>query len=670
MPPSRRSFLGAAAGAASAYASPASPGVPPGPGQSSSLVGEWRFRTDPDPRWTTVTVPHTWQVTAGLTGYRGIAWYEREVDIPAAWAGSVVRIEFEAVFHSAWVTVNGQPAGEHLGKGYTAFCLDITGLLRIGGRNTIEVKVDNSFDERMLPRGRSSDWAHDGGIYRPVRLLVTPRCYIERVGVQADPEQLSLSAVVRNSSQAEFTGSIGYRIVDCETGLVALRADEAQTVRLRGGETAMIDFPETRLIAPKLWHFDHPHLYGAEVTLGTHTFSTTFGIRRIEVRDGRFHLNGEPVTLMGVERMAGSNPQYGMAEPESWIVHDHDDMKELNAVFTRVHWPQDRRVLDYCDRHGILMQTEVPAWGGATFRGMADRPLPEIMRNGLEQLREMIASDAHHPSIFAWGLCNEIDGQNPVAAEFARKLRNEAKRLDPGRLCTYASNSLQQTPGRDVAGEMDFIEWNEYYGSWYKGSTEDLRRQLDEIHKAFPGKTIVISEYGYCACTPERPEDDAARERILRDQTRVLRDHPAVGGMIFFCYNDYRTHIGDRGAGAMQQRVHGVVNLLGGRKPSFAALREESSPIESLAVYGRQVIIRTRPRGPGYTLAGYRLRAIGYDGSGIPIERQEVALPVLQPGGEKRVELAFTGTAAVRAQLDVVRPTGFSVLTHNWRLEP
>jgi beta-galactosidase len=44
---------------------------------------------------------------------------------------------------------------------------------------------------------------------------------------------------------------------------------------------------------------------------------------------------------MGVERMAGSNPEFGMSEPEWWITHDHDDMKELNCVYTRVHWPQD-----------------------------------------------------------------------------------------------------------------------------------------------------------------------------------------------------------------------------------------------------------------------------------------------------------------------------------------
>ena len=65
----------------------------------------------------------------------------------------------------------------------------------------------------------------------------------------------------------------------------------------------------------------------------------------------------------------GAIREFGMAEPTEWITHDHADLKHLNCVFTRVHWPQDKRVLDYCDRHGILMQTEVPAWGPDTFAG-------------------------------------------------------------------------------------------------------------------------------------------------------------------------------------------------------------------------------------------------------------------------------------------------------------
>jgi len=72
-----------------------------------------------------------------------------------------------------------------------------------------------------------------------------------------------------------------------------------------------------------------------------------------------------------------------MAEPAGWLTHDHDDLKQLNCVFTRVHWQQDRRLLEYCDRHGILIQTEVPTWGPDTFHGMGNAPAAEIMQNGI-----------------------------------------------------------------------------------------------------------------------------------------------------------------------------------------------------------------------------------------------------------------------------------------------
>jgi beta-glucuronidase len=214
---------------------------------------------------------------------------------------------------------------------------------------------------------------------------------------------------------------------------------------------------------------------------------------------------------MGVERMAGSNPEFGMAEPAQWIERDHSDLKHLNCVFTRVHWPQDKRVLDYCDRHGILMQTEVPAWGSDTFHGMDTQPDTAIMENGLEQLREIISRDRNHPSVVVWGLCNEIGGQAPPAYQFAKRMLEEAKRLDPGRLCSYASNSLGTTPERDVAGLMDFIETNEYFGTWAPGTAEDTARHFDQLHATFPGKPIVVSEYGYCACTADRPEGERVR---------------------------------------------------------------------------------------------------------------------------------------------------------------
>lgn len=661
-----------------------------------SLDGDWLFRTDPHQgglqdqwfrpdgstiEWRTVSVPHTWQIEQALSEYRGVAWYRRTFDADAAMQDAVVRIEFEAVFHSAQVWVNDASAGEHLTKAYTAFRLDISKLLRWNTPNTIVVRVDNAFNEHMLPRGRSSDWAHDGGIYRPVQLLISPKVFIERVDVDALPDmssgeaRLSIVAVVQNRAARAWRGTLGLRVVEDTTGLpVFMRAAAGElTVSSGAAATAQVwaSFPKAQL-----WHFDRPHLYRLEVSteesgVSAHRFDTTFGVRRFEVKEGGFLLNGERVRLMGVERMAGSNPEYGMAEPASWITHDHNDLKHLNCTFTRVHWQQDKRVLEYCDRHGILIQTEVPTWGPNTFKGMGEQPDADIMQNGLEQLREMIARDRNHPSIFAWGLCNEINGQNPPAYNFAKNMLAEAKRLDPHRLCSYASHSLRETPGKDVAGLMDFVECNEYYGSWYPGGPQAVGQNVDAIHAAFPDKPIVISEYGYCACTAERPEGDERRRDVLLTHDEVLRSREFIGGLIFFCYNDYRTHIGDRGIGVMRQRIHGVVDLYGAPKPSYDSLRKESSPIETLVTDGHPdaftITVRTRKNVPAYTLEGYKLCGIYYGYGDVPLERQELLLPTLTPGESATVKLAFADALPWRVQFDVLRPTGFSAFTLQWK---
>lgn len=228
---SRRKFLTGSAGAvAGALVTSTSWAAQQNPSpriinETASLCGVWLFRTDPEDRgiksewfgvnaasdgWQLVNVPHTWQVDPSLADYRGVTWYRRTFDLPAkggSWQDCAVRVEFEAVFHTATVWVNGRPAGEHARKGYTAFILDITKLLEEGRSNTIAVRVDNTFNRHMVPRGRSSDWANDGGIFRPVQLLVTPKVFVESVEVDAVPDlatgdaTLKISACIRNISE-------------------------------------------------------------------------------------------------------------------------------------------------------------------------------------------------------------------------------------------------------------------------------------------------------------------------------------------------------------------------------------------------------------------------------------------------------------------------------------
>jgi len=664
--------------------------------ETVSLCGQWWFRTDPlnvgeDQRWygteqpTTgwqeVPVPHTWQIAAPFVENRGVAWYKRTFDVPWEWQNSAVRIEFEAVFHTATIWVNGEFAGEHARKGYTAFVLDITHLLHWGTPNTIATRVDNTFSANMLPRGRSSDWAHDGGIYRPVQLLVTAKAFVERVDVEAVPDltsgdgTVSITAYLRNTGSKPWTGRATFRIIDDATGMTVGTGPDTPGFTIGSGATQEKKFAAT-LPKAKLWHFDHPNLYRLIFSIASgqesHRLTTTFGFRKLEARGSEFYFNGECVRLIGVERMAGSNPEFGMAEPGQWITHDHDDLKLLNCVFTRVHWPQDKRVLDYCDRHGILMQTEIPTWGYDTFIGMRAEPDADIMENGLEQLREMIARDRNHPSVVVWGLCNEIGGQHAPARQFAKRMLAEAKRLDPNRLCSYASNSLNKTPELDAAGMMDIVEVNEYFGTWDPGTVEALLKHLDGIHAAFPGKPIVISEYGYCACTPDRPEGDRHRVEALRSHDAVFRTKEFVAGAIYFCYNDYRSHVGPTGVGALRQNVHGVVDLFGRRKPSYAALREECSPVESLTAENRvnafQLRLKTRQDIPMYTLRGYKVRGIFYGEGDVPVERQEVELPEVVSGGEITVDLRFSQSGVpVHVAFDVLRPTRFSAYSTDWR---
>ena len=123
----------AAAGTAAApLATPSSAGEADSPLESQaciSLDGTWEFRTDPQNSgelqgwqqqsaaagWRSVTVPHTWQVEPEYAEYMGAGWYRRAFEAPRAWMDRAVRVEFEAVFHSATVWLNGVEIGRHTG---------------------------------------------------------------------------------------------------------------------------------------------------------------------------------------------------------------------------------------------------------------------------------------------------------------------------------------------------------------------------------------------------------------------------------------------------------------------------------------------------------------------------------------------------------------------------
>jgi beta-galactosidase/beta-glucuronidase len=88
--------------------------------------------------------------------------------------------------------------------------------------------------------------------------------------------------------------------------------------------------------------------------------SDTFGIRTIEIRDRHLLINGERVRLTGIARHEESVWE-GLAETRGTMRYNYDDMKSLQVTLTRpVHYPQNPFILDYADRHGILLIPEIP----------------------------------------------------------------------------------------------------------------------------------------------------------------------------------------------------------------------------------------------------------------------------------------------------------------------
>jgi beta-glucuronidase len=264
-----------------------------------------------------------------------------------------------------------------------------------------------------------------------------------------------------------------------------------------------------------------------------------------------------------------------------------------------------------------------------------------------------------------------VDGKNPRSRQFAHALSVEARKLDPTRLLTYASNSLGEHPEADMAGEFDFISTNEYYGSWAPGGPKEVRDHMERLCKAFPDKPIVVSEYGWCECQPSIPPGDQHRIEIVDGHTEVFREFPQVAGAIYFDYNDYRTLVGDKGVGSFRQRVHGVVDLYANRKPSFQALRLQSSPIELLSIQCTPpalflLRIASRRTLPSYTLRGYRVRWVVYGYDDLPMEGRIDELAVIEPGGRVEISATFNQADAKRVIADILRPTGFSVATAEW----
>jgi len=638
----------------------------------------WTFRIDPEGRgealgWSgkepagtrAIRLPHSWNIGEDHD-VLGVGWYFRRIEPPASGAHSHLGLHFGATFYSARVFLDGREIGSHEG-GFTEWSVDLSDRLR--GPGFLAVRIDNRPGRATIPgfaeRGGTGawyDWWAFGGIVREVWMEAGGAAGIVR---QAIRTEVSLrGALVRD------------RIVLRNSGLAPLAVTLRATARAPGGEVAGSarrtftlapgggEWPiEVGIDHPLLWSIDQPNVYRLEVALEAGDGAPldfrvdTFGIRTIEIRDRHLLVNGERVRLTGLTRHEDS-PWEGLAETAGTIRHDYDDLVALHTRLTRpVHYPQHPLVLDYADAHGILLVPEIPVWQFSESQ-LADPAVQELARR---QMREMIEQAGNHPSILAWSVANESATGSPGGVAYFRALRDFIRDIDPGRLVTYADDNLPKLERAQdsAANDADFLLMNQYYGSWH-GPASELGPALDRVDRLFPGKMVIISEFGYPGIFARSPgEADEARRRILREQIPVLAARDWIAGAILWCYQDYKSR---RNLWPGQEEgyvEHGLVDEWRQRKPSYEVWKRLSAPAQIAVEWSRpdakggwNYRIVLSPNSPDqlpyWRLRGYRLEWTVLDEKG----------KVLTGGSRSFADLAqaqtIEGTVPAQAPLRLV----------------
>ena len=173
---------------------------------------------------------------------------------------------------------------------------------------------------------------------------------------------------------------------------------------------------------------------------------------------------------------------------------DHEQdlalIKEVGANTIRLaHYQHDQYFYDLCDHAGFVLWAEIP---------FISRFIPgqEAHDNTLSQMTELVAQNYNHPSIFFWGISNEIliGKDREDLRQNLREVNALAKRLDPSRMTTMAQVTM--TPMESEHNTITDVESYNHYFGWYFGEAADNGPWLDKFHAMYPDRCLGVSEYG------------------------------------------------------------------------------------------------------------------------------------------------------------------------------
>ena len=428
--------------------------------------GDWKkgVMREPPKSYTTYT-------------YRNeIGSFRRAFDLPGAWNGREIILNFDGVDSFFYLWVNGHYVGFSKNS-RDAARFDITKYVN-KGRNEVAVEVYRSSDGSFL---EAQDMFRLPGIFRNVYITSTPKVHI--ADVQAIPAYdagkgtLDITATLENLS-TKNARNLKIRWTLYRNKLYSDDNQIAATFETNGNGTSIADGRQTDLhttftldnAAP--WTAEQPNVYVlvGELMQGkkvVETVSLQTGFRTVEIKDtpasedefglaGRyFYINGKALKLKGVNRH-DTNPATGHVISRSQMKSEIMAMKRANINHVRTsHYPNDPYFYYLCNKYGIYLESEANLESHEYFYGDASLShVPEFRPAHVDRVLTMAHELVNDPCIVIWSLGNEAGpGHNFVAAY------DSLKGFDTSRPVQYERNNDIVDMG---SNQYPSIEWTRY----------------------------------------------------------------------------------------------------------------------------------------------------------------------------------------------------------------
>ncbi len=446
--------------------------------------------------------------------------------------GNRIFVDFDGVMVNAMVVINNQTISTHQG-GYLPFSAELTDQVTAGD-NLLSVIVDS----RCLPvppiglwdSPYSIDFLQPGGIYRDVSLRVVPRAFLSDlfalpVNVLSAQPQVDVEATIDSALAAGAPGTLLVELLDGSQQL----ALQAAAVSLASGGTTTAKLSLTGFGPISLWSTTSPKLYTVRATLvvpgvGSHVLTRRIGFREASFQPDGFYLNGERLTLFGLNRHQ-LYPYAGMAMPARVQRKDAEIIRnELNCNMVRCsHYPQSPHFLDACDELGLLIWEEAPGWHNV---GSSAAWQDLVVQN----VRDMVIRDRSRPSVVIWGTrLNET----PDVPGLWAATRQAAAQLDGSR------------PSSGAMAYHSDAEWNEDVFA-YNDYGVDVKTGDAKLKPPIPGLPYLVTEaVGVEEAKPEHfawtdPPELLVRQADLHAQAQNLaRADPGYSGLLAWAGFDY-----------------------------------------------------------------------------------------------------------------------------------